>query len=253
MPFRALSTSKIARTVGCSLTTVRLYEQWGLIPPARRSPAGYRLFEPFHLDQMKLAWGLMHWPYPGGKAAVEELVRAAARGELDEANARAAAYLGRIRAEIAHVHAAIDALERLARGERPAALPAPLSMRQVWTLLDLTRDELRSWERNNLLRVARDPRSGYRLYGAEQIARLRVIRMLRRAGFGLLSVLQALNRLDAGQLEAARAVFTAPEDSEDILHVADRWLEMLCGREAAALRALEQLDEMRIRYSKFDD
>jgi len=175
-----------------------------------------------------------------------------ARGELDEARYLLTESYEGMQAVGDLIRAAIDALERLARGERPAALPDPLSMRQVWTLLDLTRDELRSWERNNLLRVARDPGSGYRLYGAEEIARLRVIRMLRRAGFGLLSVLQALNRLDAGQLEAARAVFTAPEDSEDILHVADRWLEMLCGREAAALRALEQLNEMRIRYSRFD-
>ena len=248
MPFRGLSTTKIARDVGCHPNTVRQFEQWGYIPPARRSPAGYRLFEPFHLDQMRLAWLLLHWPYPGGKAPVEGLVRAAARHELIAARGQAESYLERIRAEISYARAAIDALERLARGAPAEPLPQPLSMRQAGTLLNLTRDTMRSWERNNLIRVERSPRSQYRSYGAEQIARLRVIRMLRQAGFGLLSVLKALNRLDKGQVDAAREILTAPGEDEDILHAADRWLEILCQREADTLLAIQHLAEMRLRY-----
>jgi DNA-binding transcriptional MerR regulator len=248
MPFHGLSTAKIARAAGCHPNTVRQFELWGFIPPARRSPAGYRLFEPFHLDQMRLAWLLLHWPYPGGKAPVEALVRAAAQGALEDARAQAEAFLQRIRGEIAHARAAVDALGRLAHGAPAVPLPEPLSMRQTGLLLGLSRDALRSWERNNLIVVERNPRSGYRFYGAEQIARLRVIRMLRQAGFGLLSVLKALNRLDTGQIEAARAMLTAPGEDEDILHAADRWLEILCQREASTLVAIRLLDEMRERY-----
>ena len=34
MPYNRLSTSKIAKIVGCHPNTVRMYEAWGLLPTA---------------------------------------------------------------------------------------------------------------------------------------------------------------------------------------------------------------------------
>ena len=56
MPYNALSTTKIARAAGCHPNTVRLYEQWGFLPPVERSPSGYRLYTqalPRVLDVMR--------------------------------------------------------------------------------------------------------------------------------------------------------------------------------------------------------
>jgi DNA-binding transcriptional MerR regulator len=52
----ALRTSEIAKAVGVHPNTVRLYEEWGFLPPVRRNASGYRLFTEAHLDQMRLAW-----------------------------------------------------------------------------------------------------------------------------------------------------------------------------------------------------
>ncbi|MBL7200262.1 MAG: MerR family DNA-binding transcriptional regulator [Anaerolineae bacterium] len=48
-----LRTSDIARAVGAHPNTVRLYEEWGFLPPIPRSPAGYRMYteEPHALTE----------------------------------------------------------------------------------------------------------------------------------------------------------------------------------------------------------
>ena len=40
-----LRTSDMAKAAGIHVNTVRMYEQWGLIPPVERSPSGYRRFK----------------------------------------------------------------------------------------------------------------------------------------------------------------------------------------------------------------
>ena len=62
---RPLYTSDTAREVGVHPNTVRLYEEWGLLPPIPRSPRGYRLFTEAHLDLMRLARAALHGQWPG--------------------------------------------------------------------------------------------------------------------------------------------------------------------------------------------
>jgi hypothetical protein len=65
---RYLKTSDLAREVGIHPNTVRLYEQWGLIPPVERSPTGYRRFTEFHLDCLRLARTIYAGGYPGRRS-----------------------------------------------------------------------------------------------------------------------------------------------------------------------------------------
>src|SRR5262245_59697876 len=46
---QTLRTIDLARAAGLSPQQVRNYEQWGVLPPAERSPHGYRLYEARHL------------------------------------------------------------------------------------------------------------------------------------------------------------------------------------------------------------
>lgn len=75
-----LRTSDIARAVGAHPNTVRLYEEWGFLPPIPRSPAGYRMYTEDHLDQMHLARTSLQGPWPGRKIkdSALRLVRLAA-------------------------------------------------------------------------------------------------------------------------------------------------------------------------------
>jgi len=243
MSERDLRTSDIAKAVGCHPNTVRLYEVWGFLPPIPRSPSGYRRFTAAHLDQMRLAWTALKAPYPGGKRPALELVECAASGDLGGALEHAYSYLAQIQAERAHAETAAALLERWAQGTAIDATSRPLHIGETAELLGVTTDILRNWERNGLVQVPRDPRNGYRLYSAKEIGRLRVIRTLSRAGYGLAAILRMLIHLDQGGQDLRHALDT-PSPDEDIHYATDRWLSTLTEQEQRALDVIAQLEAM---------
>ena len=94
--------------------------------------------------------------------------------------------------------AAAGLLDRWAQGAVTDTIAKPLRIGEAAKLLDVTADQLRNWERNGLIDVPRDPNNGYRLYSAAEIGRLRVIRMLLRAGYSMMAILRMLLQLDRG-------------------------------------------------------
>lgn len=245
---RYLRTSDVARAVGCHPNTVRLYEEWGFLPPIPRSASGYRLFTPAHLDQMRLARSALQGPWPGQKIkrSALALVRQAASGDLGGALEQAYRHVALVQAERAQAETAVELLERWAGGTAADATAKPLRIGQTAKLLDVSADMLRNWERNGLIRVPRDPQNGYRLYGAAQIGRLRVIRMLRRAGYGTMAILRMMRHLDRGQGGDLRQVLDTPDPDElgYVFSAADRWLSTLTAFEQRALDLIAQLEDM---------
>ena len=246
-----LRTSDVAEAVGVHPNTVRMYEEWRFLPPIPRSAGNYRMFTEAHIDQMRMARAILHWPYPGGKKLVVDLVRQAANGDLGGALEKAYIYLGRVKAEIAHAETSADLLEQWAAGMAVESTARALSMTEVAELLNVTKDAMRNWERNGLLTVPRNPKNNYRLYSAREIARLRVIRMLRQAGYSMMAILRMLLEFDEGHTADLRKVLDTPRSDEDLYHVADQWLSTLTDVELRARKAIEILHEM-IRKQQHD-
>lgn len=242
-----LRTSDIAAEIGVHPNTVRLYEAWGFLPPIPRSHSGYRLFTEAHLEQMRLARIALQWPYPGGKEPVVRLVKSAANDDFGTALEEAYCYLANVRAERAHAEAAVEFLEHWAQGKTTDTTNTPLRIGQVAQRLGVTLDMLRNWERNGLLTVPRDPQTGYRRYGATEIGRVRVIRMLRQSGYSLMAILRMMLRFDTGETENLREVLDTPRHDEDMYSVADRWLSTLNKQEQRALDIIQQLVAMMSR------
>ncbi len=241
---RYLKTSDIAKSVGIHVNTVRLYEAWGFIAPVPRSKSGYRLFTPLHLEQMRLAHLALKYPYPGGKEVVLELVKCVVEGDLGMAMELAYHYLANIRTEQTHAEAAIEFMERWARGQVLDTTRRSLSITQAANHLGVTVDQLRNWERNGLLTIPRDPRTGYRQYGAAEIGRLRVIRMLRQTGHSMMAILRVLRQFDAGETEGLRETLDTPGENEDMATIVDRWLTTLAEQERRAQAIIQQLAAM---------
>jgi DNA-binding transcriptional MerR regulator len=239
-----LRTSDVAKLVGVHPNTVRLYEVWGFLPSIPRSASGYRLFTEEHLDQMRLGHVILHWPYPGGKDLVVALVKQAAHGDLGGALEKAYTYLARVKAEIAQAETAAELLERWAEGKAIDSTEMALSITEVGELLEVTKDALRNWERNSLLKVPRNPKNRYRTYGSREIARLRVIRMLRHAGYSMMAILRMLIEFDQGQTKDLRKVLDTPRPDEDIYCVADKWLSTLAEVEGRVRTAIHLLEDM---------
>ncbi len=244
MARKYLQTHEIADAVDVHVNTVRLYEEWGFIAPVPRSDTGYRLYTRTHLEQMRLARLALQWPYPGGKQVVLDLVAAAVAGDLGMAMELAYLYLANVRRERTLAEAAIEFLERWARGQVLDTSRRTMTITQVADHLGVTVDQLRNWERNGLLTVPRDTETGYRLYGAREIGRLRVVRMLRQAGYSMMAILRMLLRFDAGQIELLREALDTPGENEDIQTVADRWLTTLGEQEKRAQAVIKQVAAM---------
>lgn len=255
MPPRHIRTTDIARELGVHVNTIRLYEEWGFLPPIPRGTNGYRLYTPLHLEQARLAHMAARWPYlVDDKALLVQLVKSAANDDLGMAMELAYLYLAHVRVERTFAEAAVEFLERWAAGHLMDSSRQKMHIQQAAQHLNVTVDMLRNWERSGLISVPRDPENGYRLYGSTEFGRLRVIRTLVRSGYSLMAVLQMMRQFDAGKTENLRDALNLPhEDSADehIEVVADRWLTSLVALEERAQATIRQITRMiELTYSR---
>jgi DNA-binding transcriptional MerR regulator len=241
-----LSTSQVAKAAGVHPNTVRLYEVWKFIPPAPRSPSGYRLFSEAHVDHLRLARALLRGPFPGGaiRHSAVDLVLQAATGDLGGALESAYHHLALVQSERAQAEAAVKLLERWAQGAAADASSKRLQIGEVAKLLGVSRDVLRNWERNGLLQTPRNPNNRYRLYTSVEIGRLRVIRMLSQAGYSMMAILRMVLYLDNEGGTELRQVLDTPRPDEDVYMAADRWLSELAEQESRAEGIISMLELM---------
>jgi DNA-binding transcriptional MerR regulator len=246
MTRKYLRTSDVAKAADCHPNTVRLYEEWEFIPPVSRTASGYRQFTEAHADHMVLARMALRGSWPGRaiRRSIIALVKQAATGDLGGALEAAYAHLALVYAERAQAESAVRLLERWAQGTPADATRDPLRIGETAELLGVTRDMLRNWERNGLLDVPRDPNNNYRYYGAEEISRLRVIRMLIRAGYSIMAILRMLLQLDRGTTDDLSQALDTPAPDEDVYSAADRWLSALAEQEQRAADIIAQLEMM---------
>jgi DNA-binding transcriptional MerR regulator len=242
-----LSTSQLARAAGVHPNTVRRYAARGIIPPVKRNPAnGYRRFTEFHLDCLRLACQVYGGQYPGkgiyqsGQVVVATAVSQNLGGALELAYN----HLVLVQSERAQADVAASLMERWAKGMPTDATSQPLRIGQVASLLGVSIDVVRSWDRSGLIDVPRDPHNGYRRYGATEIGRLRVIRMLSRAGYSLSAILRMMIQLDSGDTANLRQALDTPRPGEDIYTAADRWLSTLAEEERRAHTMIAIIEEM---------
>lgn len=245
-----LRTSQVAERVGLHPNTIRLYEEWGWLPPIPRTQSGYRQYTEYHIDQVRLIRYAMRFTFLTGEIhrAGRELIRLGANGEVAKAYAKAENLAELVRKERARAEDAVEVLENWVREGKADSAGESLQIKQVLTHLDISYDMLRNWERNGLIEIPRDPGNGYRVFGEVELNRLRVIRVLRRARYSLMSILRMLIRLDQGQRENLRQVLDTPDPEEDIVYATDQWLTRLGELEDQAERMAAHLRLMIGRY-----
>ena len=241
-----LSTSQLAKAVGVHPNTVRRYEEKGFLPPTARSLSGYRRFTERHLDCLRLTRLVFSNLFPG-KAIYSSglnLLYMTAGGDLGGALELAYRHLALVQSERAQAEVAVDLLERWAMGAPADATPQSLKIGETARLLGVSIDILRSWDRNGLIEIPRDPSNGYRRYGAQELGRLRVIRMLSRAGYSTGAILRMLIQLDRGETTDLRRALDTPRPDEDVYLASDRWLTTLSQHEERARQIIDLIQEM---------
>jgi DNA-binding transcriptional MerR regulator len=194
----------LARGHGLSTQAVRNYEDAGILPPAERTPSGYRAYTPRHRQALRCFAALA--PAHGHQTATA-IMRAVNRGDVERALTlvdESHAQLLEDRRTLAAVERALGDLARPAPPEPPRSTPTfvgPLARR-----LGIRPATLRKWERAGLVRPRRDPQTGYRLYGPADVRDARLAHQLRRGGYLLRQIAPLLDQVrTAGGVEPLQA------------------------------------------------
>lgn len=188
----------LAREHGLSTQAVRNYERDGILPPARRTPSGYRVYGPAHAAALRTFLALVP---AHGHGAATAIMRAVNTGDVDTALARVDASHAQLLEDRLTLNAVETALRDLTPHPRPSREPVhvgPLALR-----LGLRPATLRKWERAGLVVPGRDPATGYRTYSPTDVRDAQLVHQLRRGGYLLRQIAPVVDQVrGAGGVEA---------------------------------------------------
>ena len=265
------TTSQIAKNAGVHPNTVRKYEEWGLIQKPLRKPNGYRIFTDIHLKQIALLRKAFQIEVmqAGLRSRIVNVVKLSAQCRFDEAVLLAEEYIFIAGREKQNAKEAAEICEELYKADfqntankkkhsakfsgtdkdfgTPETDRTFLKRSEAAAELNLTIDTIRNWEMNGLLKVKRK-KNGYRIYDADDINRLKIIRSLRCANYSLSAILRMLNaleyRINKNQKDILKALNT-PEENEDIVSVCDRLVFSLEKAEENAREVINILNKIK--------
>lgn len=240
MPETVLRTAQIARECGIHVNTVRFYERVGLITPVPRDARDYRVFSPRHLYQVKVLRLLYGGDWPGRPVRARAAAILAKMKEWDLPGAERALcdYTEILERELDNARTAVELLREWERAEM-ASGEERYGMCDVARMLSVSRESMRNWERNNLIRIPREGANRTRYVTKVELNQLRVIAVLRKSGHSIAVMHHALGRLRAAGAEQAIEVFSQP-DGLEVLSAGDHYLQVLTTHRnrADALREL---------------
>lgn len=192
-----MRTIEVARRVGCSVQHLRNLERAGAVPPATRTPSGYRTWSDLHVlaatayRELSRAIG----PTPA-RALLQALHRQPAANFLAMLDA-AHADLARQRRDVQLARNAVAAITA-----EPFDAPAPsdsMTIAELANALGTTAATLRHWEAEGLLTTGRIGAGRVRTYTPTQVRDARVAHQLRTAGYPIPQARTVLRALTDAQ------------------------------------------------------
>lgn len=112
---------------------------------------------------------------------------------------------------------------------------------EVARIIEVHSNTVRLYERLGLIPPPERQRNGYRIYGAEDIRLLKIIRSLRCANYSLSAILRMLQALSGDPEADLSKTIDTPGKDEDIVSACDRLHTSLRRAENNASAVLEQL------------
>ncbi|GAA3740474.1 DNA-binding transcriptional MerR regulator [Spinactinospora alkalitolerans] len=205
---KGLRPIDLARTAGVSTQQIRNYEDAGILPPAPRTPAGYRRFGAGHRRALVTYRALAKGYGPGTAQAI---MRAVHDGDLPLALTLVDAGHAALHEQRLSLQAASEALEAIAEQTPDTSASARPGMRvgEVAAHLGVRASALRVWESSGLLAPERDPGTGYRRFSSTDVRDARMINVLRQSRYPLPQIRPILDGLRrTGGSDALRAAIT---------------------------------------------
>ncbi|MEO3771751.1 MerR family transcriptional regulator [Micromonospora sp. B9E7] len=189
----------LARRHGLSAQAVRNYEREGVLPPAERTPNGYRRFSEVHVKALSAFLALI---VGHGHAASGDIMRAVNRGEIDTALRTIDQSHGLLQRDRETLDAVETAVATLVGTKPPPQSGAAVPISVVAHRLGLRPATLRKWELAGVLRPRRDPETRHRVYAPDDVRDAELAHLLRRGGYRLDHIAAVLRQVrDAGGAE----------------------------------------------------
>jgi DNA-binding transcriptional MerR regulator len=215
----------LAREHGLSTQAIRNYEDAAILPPAERSPHGYRAYTARHAAALRTFLALIP---AHGHATAAAIMQGVNAGDTEQS----LRLIDDSHAQLADDRRTLESVERaLGDVAPPRELePGVTFIGPLARKLDIRPATLRTWERSGLIVPRRDPRTGYRLYTEADVRDVLLAHQLRRGGHGLPQIAQVLQRVRAAG---------GPEPLQATLQ---KWRDRLTARGRAMLTGAAALD-----------
>ncbi|GAA1369660.1 TioE family transcriptional regulator [Catellatospora chokoriensis] len=217
----------LARGQGLSTQAIRNYEEAGILPPADRTPSGYRVYTGLHVLALRAFAALA----PGhGHQTATAIMRAVNEDAVEDALAIIDDSHLQLRDDRRTLTAVEQGLRDLAGAEPAVSRAAGAFVGPLARQLGVKPATLRKWERAGVVRPRRDPATGYRVYSPADVRDARLAHQLRRGGYLLEQIAPLLDQVrTAGGVAPLKAML------ED-------WHDRLAGRARAMLSGAAELD-----------
>ncbi len=192
----------IAKKLDVGTSALRHYEEWGIVPPANRKLNGYRIYTEEHEAYFQCIRAMYHG---FGMAVVRKIMPMIQEHQFTKSLWE----VNRVQADLfQRKEQATKALEIL----KPENMKAFMDKRkkkwytigEVEKEIEVPATTLRHWEKEGLIKPSRDPESGYRVYGREDIRRLLIIRTVQSSVFFLDSVREVMKKVNQHSISEAR-------------------------------------------------
>ena len=195
---------EIARRLNISTSALRHYEEWGIVPPPKRQPNGYRMYTEEHLAYFECIRA-MNAGF--GMRLVKQVMPLIQQGNITQAlwivnEAQANMYKEKVRADNTIQALDVEELERFSTLHKKEWY----SIGEVAKEIDVPQTTIRHWEKEGLVEPSRNLENGYRQYNRADLRRLLIIRTLRSAVYSLEVVGEVLDEIDQHSISHAKKI-----------------------------------------------
>ncbi|MDV4149783.1 MerR family DNA-binding transcriptional regulator [Clostridium sp. AL.422] len=169
----------IARKLNISTSTLRIYEDMGIIPPVKRNASGYRIFTEIHLNYFTCIRKMIK-----GYSLVftGELLKEHMKGNLDKAlwmitKSQSDLYNEKLRLErvsLNLINTLNDKDNNMQKGKNEL-----LTINEISKITDVNITTIRYWENIGLISSVRGQENNYRLFDENQIKKILIIHALK--------------------------------------------------------------------------
>ncbi|MGF9915031.1 MerR family transcriptional regulator [Paenibacillus ehimensis] len=197
----ALRPADIARKLNISTSSLRHYEEWGLIPPVERSSNGYRIYTDLHVAYFECIRAMADG---FGLLLTAEVLKNLQGNQVG----LAFWVVNEAQSSLHKEKIVFEETIKMIRETPPEAQKRNLTMKDIAKETGIPTTTIRYWEKVGLLSIPRSSDNNYRMFDQDHIRQIRVVHALKTSPYvytyslnGIKEIIQGLDFNDADKIK----------------------------------------------------